>query len=390
MSPRRIQADRNSVAAAIIAALASASIVVAAFGPQLHDSLGRLPLDVTDPTWRIVSSEAQTLDYDKVGELLAGSLSDDAAADAGTNTEAEAATDSADSAEAGESAVGTTDGADAAEADTATLTVEDLLSDQQVTQQSHLRVTSPSGGDSATVDIARTITREDGTLVTASILRTTLDRTTAAAVPGERSVVQSQLGSAGSEVELVGQVIGFPVGTEQRSYDYWVPELRAARPATFVGTEEIDGATLYRFEQQIERTNLATSYEDELNRFSVPNEIVAQAGAPVDESADSTALYRFVEGERSFLVDPVTGVILDQTVQINEFYGTDQGQEVLPVIAYTGAFDEETQQAQRTLADHMKGSDAALGTPWQIALYIIGAIGWIVAIVLVARRWRRA
>jgi hypothetical protein len=114
-------------------------------------------------------------------------------------------------------------------------------------------------------------------LVTASTGVFATDRTSATAVNGEYLPEGTQ--------EREGLVNKWPFRTERANYEYWDGLLGEAVPATFDGTEEVEGMETYRFRVDIPET---------------PAEVVK----------DVEGLYT---SEKVLWIEPTTGTIIDQT-----------------------------------------------------------------------------
>jgi len=93
-------------------------------------------------------------------------------------------------------------------------------------------------------------------------------------------------------ITFEGQVYKFPFDTQKKDYEVWDGSLREAVTATYEGTEEVQGLTVYKFVQEIPSTVIETR--------EVPG---AMFGS--DESAvDAEMTYAM---NRTFYIEPVTG-----------------------------------------------------------------------------------
>ena len=93
-------------------------------------------------------------------------------------------------------------------------------------------------------------------------------------------------------VERQGQIYKFPFGTEKKSYDVWDGTLDKAVPATFEGTEKIDGLEVYKFVQKIEPQVVSTQ------------ELSGEKFGSTEQLVDAELWYSMT---RTFYVEPETG-----------------------------------------------------------------------------------
>lgn len=134
----------------------------------------------------------------------------------------------------------------------------------------------------------------------ASVTRVAHDEKTGAAVDCDacETFSETEEGIQDKEVDFSGQYFKFPFGTEKKDYEFWDDTLDLAFPAVYEGEEEIDGLTVYKFVQTIEKTDAGI-------REDIPGKIF-----DVDEpSVDATTMYGVT---RTLYVEPVTGVIINR------------------------------------------------------------------------------
>jgi hypothetical protein len=125
--------------------------------------------------------------------------------------------------------------------------------------------------------------------------RIALDRRTGAAVA-----------CCGEDPAHQGLTLRFPFGTQQRDYDLWDPHVAAARPATFVRTDEVDGLEVYVFTQRIEPT--------EVGRQQVPVDLGPPGEASIVHAAD-----------KELWVEPRTGRIVRALADVTRTLERDGG-----------------------------------------------------------------
>lgn len=163
---------------------------------------------------------------------------------------------------------------------------------------------------------------ETGTVVTASTIRIAFDR------------VSSELKNCcgvnndGKQVEWAGtNPLKFPFFTEQKSYDYFDTTINQAVPIEFVGEEEVEGLSAYKFTQTIEPTQIG---EQEL-----PGNLVGSPDA-------SFVAPRFYSNVRTLWVEPTTGAIVNgQEQQKQTFRGPDGTDKVTVIEANLGFAPQE-------------------------------------------------
>lgn len=93
-----------------------------------------------------------------------------------------------------------------------------------------------------------------------------------------------------------GQIYKFPFGTERKDYRYFDITVRKGFPVKYVKEEQIDGLTVYRFEQEVSRVKV----EDR----EVPGRLL---GLP---EAGVVPAERYYETKRVMWVEPETGLIV--------------------------------------------------------------------------------
>jgi hypothetical protein len=135
--------------------------------------------------------------------------------------------------------------------DNATWFDQETLEQKSGPVEANVVVQGDPTSEDATDDVAvwvsgTTITDEDGDIVTPPTeMVTCLDRHTAASV----SCDSARLNDEPADIE--GLTVTFPLGTERRDYDVWNSNAGAASTARYVGEEELEGLSVYRFEQDV-------------------------------------------------------------------------------------------------------------------------------------------
>lgn len=144
-----------------------------------------------------------------------------------------------------------------------------------------------------------TVTQDDGTQFQRTQERAPFDGVSGAAVECDecKSWVSDTAVYDGQErvetpIERQGQVFKFPFGTEKKDYDVWDGTLDEAVPATFEGTEKIDGLEVYKFVQKIEPQVVSTQ------------ELSGEKFGSTEPLVEAELWYSMT---RTFYVEPETG-----------------------------------------------------------------------------------
>jgi hypothetical protein len=178
-------------------------------------------------------------------------------------------------------------------------------------------------------DVSVVIQTADGTFVRASLDRVAFDRRSGDSVHCCAEAVDSE------PVQHQGLSYKFPFNTQQQTYQFWDVNSRAAHPARFVGEEELQGLTTYKFSQEIPSQELRTQ--------EVPGTLVGEPtptfNAPV-----------WYQNVRTVWVEPTTGIIIKGSEQTKTTLRNSVGQDRVVVLESTFIFDEPTQRSQAELA----------------------------------------
>lgn len=151
----------------------------------------------------------------------------------------------------------------------------------------------------------------------------------------------------------------FPFGAEQRTYQYFDTSLRRATDMEFVAEEEIDGLTVYRYEQRIEPTRIT--------EIDVP-------GSLVGDEEPSLTLDRYYANTRTVWVEPTTGVIVRGAESQLSTLRDDTGRDRLTITEADLAFDDETVAAQADVARDGIAQARLVTTTGPLVLLVVGVI----------------
>jgi Porin PorA len=222
-----------------------------------------------------------------------------------------------------------------------------------------------SSDDVGVWDESLLLEKTDGSLINASTDRVAWDRKTGEAVHCCGEAVD------GVPTRHEGLSYKFPFGTEKKTYQFFDTTAKKAYPMTYKGSEQIQGLTVYRFEQPVGPVQIGES--------EVP-------GSLVGESAPSVTVPRFYDNLRTVWVEPVTGVIVKGQEVQHQVFRDAAGADAVTLVDVTLTFNEKTQKQQADLAKDGRSKKALLGTWAPLALILLGVILLVVGLVILARR----
>lgn len=172
----------------------------------------------------------------------------------------------------------------------------------------------------------------------------------------------------GEEVEREGQVVKFPFGTKPvDTYQWWDSTVGKAYPVTYEGEDTIQGMDLYKFTSDVPLTKYTT--------MELPGSLFGLAPSSPAVEAD-----RFYSNERTFWVDPVTGVIIDRVEDQHQEFR--HGGESVNALTTTSSFTQET--VDTNVEDYKSSSKllALVHTTLPIAFTAIGLVLLLLGLVL--------
>jgi hypothetical protein len=179
----------------------------------------------------------------------------------------------------------------------------------------------------------------------------------------------TESGGTESRGAFEGLYFKFPFGTQKTDYAFWDGTLKKATPAVYQGETTVDGLKVYEFEQVIEPTKTGT--------IDVP-------GSLVDEDAGTVTADRVYANTRSFLVEPVTGVIVKGGESQDSFLEVD-GERRLTTTKATLAYTDANVQST---VDEYEGKAkllAVVDTTFPIVGGIVGLVLLVLGVVGLAR-----
>ncbi|MFZ2503077.1 MAG: DUF3068 domain-containing protein [Nocardioides sp.] len=165
-------------------------------------------------------------------------------------------------------------------------------------------------GGNAVVWYSKSSTKSsDGVVRSRSTDKVAFNATTGEAIDCCGTYEETEEGQP-EEITYEGLLVKFPFNTQKQTYDFWDGNLRKTFPIKYLGTEEIEGLTVYKFEHVIEPTQYAT--------IELPLSLLGEAGEGNVEAP------RFYSNTRTLWVEPETGVIIkrneaqDNTINYND------------------------------------------------------------------------
>lgn len=187
-----------------------------------------------------------------------------------------------------------------------------------------------------------------------------------------------------------GLVIGFPIGTEQRTYQGWSDDLQALMPVEFVAVEEHEGMSLYHFHSASDAAPLTdpavlAMFPQAMPKATLlalapqlplPPEMLQGLAALLPLLPDPVPLSYLYEYETDYWVEPTTGVLIDYAKDEIRYLSLGAGQVEVFHMTYS-ATDQSIVDAKKD-ADDGKMMINLFGTiiPWiAVGLGALVALG---------------
>ena len=264
-----------------------------------------------------------------------------------------------------------------------------------VVRQFHLTQGAPADETKVSGRVGVTTRREDvdddlNALLEAQVYTFRADRFSGEVVGGTGQVADTPA-TPSVEVPMQGAWAKFPQNAQQEAYDYFDYTLRASFPAEF-SREEVrkDSAgrdvTVYIYEQRIDSTNVAESYQ------GIRNEIALPEGVEVDVAEGQPRVAQlYHSATRELAVEPASGLIVGVTEHTTDEYkvrGADgQLQPVQTLLDFEGKTAPEAEAQLLTQA--AKAAESPNATMWSLALIAAGVMVSAVSLFFVVRPQRR-
>ena len=132
----------------------------------------------------------------------------------------------------------------------------------------------------------------------------------------------------GEEVKRDGLLVKFPFDAQPTDeYKWWDSTVGKSFPVTFEGEEEIQGMEAYKYSMEVPQTKYATR--------ELPGNLFGGS-----ETSPAVEADRYYSNERTFWVDPVTGVVLDRVEEQKQEFRHNG--KTLNAIDTTSRFTKET------------------------------------------------
>jgi hypothetical protein len=173
-------------------------------------------------------------------------------------------------------------------------------------------------------------------------------------------------------VKLEGQIYLFPFGVEKKTYQVFNQTAKKAFDTTFVGEDTVNGLPVYKFQQNIPATKVAT--------LTAPGSMFG-----VTQSGD-IQLDRWYEGTDTYWVEPTSGAPVKEEVRRNETLKTQDGVERAKALVATASFTPQTITEMVRTATDAKNQISLLKTTIPIVLLLLGLVALAVAVLLGRRR----
>ena len=177
-----------------------------------------------------------------------------------------------------------------------------------------------------------------------------------------------------TDTPITGQYFKLPFKAEKTTYQFWDGALKDSTDLVYRGTEEIDGLTVYKYEQVIEPTDVGD--------INAPASIFG-----IDEEGD-VKLDRIYANTRTLWVEPETGVVI-RGQEAQDVVAEYQGEEVATLtdalIGYNAKTIADNVDDYSSLATQLKVIRVWL--PWLGG--VIGALLVAAGLLLLVRQGRR-
>lgn len=160
-----------------------------------------------------------------------------------------------------------------------------------------------------------------------------------------------------------GLVIGFPIGTEQRTYQGWSDDLQALVPVEFVAVEEHEGISTYHFTSGSDSQPLLDPAVLAMFPASLPKDLIVglapQLGLPPETLQglaaflpllpDPVPLSYVYQYATEYWVEPTTGVVID--------YVKEEARLLTLATAEVDVFRLSYQATDQSIADAKKDAE---------------------------------
>ena len=251
--------------------------------------------------------------------------------------------------------------------DPASLSATRFVIDRDVplVSQQAITVETPANAQVVTFQVGTSVRRtdrqQDSGLLLAMVDTVTVDRRTAEAVSDDERpggsvqrprTFEDDKPSTNIALPHEGLTYRFPFNTEKKSYPFFDAIAQKPFDANYDGEDDVNGLSTYRFTQNVgydadgklvDPIKYASLYDR-----NEDGEVTARAelwGLPGDPYEPIT-MTRFYAAQRTFWVDPVTGVIVKAEEHANHYYARDPLQPEMALADYKVTSTEQTVESQ--------------------------------------------
>ncbi|WP_214408572.1 DUF3068 domain-containing protein [Sphaerisporangium fuscum] len=170
-------------------------------------------------------------------------------------------------------------------------------------------------------------------------------------------------------VQIEGQVFLWPFGTEKKTYKVFNSSAHAAFDARFVGEDTVNGLPVYKFQQDVPETKIAT--------------LTAPASVLGMDQAGDVQVDRYYTGTNTFWIEPTSGAPVKQEQQRHEVLKTTDGVERLVAFDGTARMTPESVGALVKSATDAKTQINLLRSTAPLVLLVIGIVALAAGAVLI-------
>lgn len=212
----------------------------------------------------------------------------------------------------------------------------------------------------------------DGVMRSRQVERMTLDERTA--MPDSKCGKDFISTTEGVETPVVatGLQAKFPFNTQKHAYPFWDSTLAKSFPAEYRGTTDYQGLHLYKFVQDVPRSQYTT--------MDLPGTVL---GLATGDTVTAQAMY---SNRRTFLVEPETGLIFQRQESLDQALDY-QGQERVTLTKTNVAYDAAT--IRQNVKDGSKGGMLhMMRSTLPAASFVLGLVMIIAGIILGRRKPR--
>lgn len=206
-----------------------------------------------------------------------------------------------------------------------------------------------------------TVDLSDGGVIDASQERAAFDRVTA-----------EPKHCCGENPPHSGLVFKFPFNVKKQDYPFWDLTAKQAFPARFLSEEQINGLTVYKFEQRFGGIKIGS--------LQISGEL---AGLPGQPTANANIIYGNV---RTLWVEPRTGQIIKGSEDVDQVLQTDAGKQVLTLVDVSLAYDDATVSKFSSDAKKNVSQLNMLSVGLPVGGAVLGVLLVIVGLALAGRR----